>query len=118
MDTVFCGACGGGEDEKKILLCDSCPKGYHIYCLKPKLRSIPKGDWFCPTCKDKHDGKDEEEEEEDEEEEEYYYVAAPQADMETVFCNACNGGEDENKIILCDGCPKGFHTYCLKPKLR
>ena len=33
-----------------MLLCDSCNRGYHTYCLKPALRSIPAGDWFCPMC--------------------------------------------------------------------
>lgn len=22
-----------------------------MYCLKPKLTEIPKGDWFCPRCR-------------------------------------------------------------------
>lgn len=21
---------------------------YHTYCLEPKLRTVPKGDWYCP----------------------------------------------------------------------
>jgi histone demethylase JARID1 len=33
------------------LLCDECERGFHIYCLKPPLTSIPDIDeWFCPTC--------------------------------------------------------------------
>lgn len=22
-----------------------------MYCLKPKLVNVPRGDWFCPKCK-------------------------------------------------------------------
>lgn len=38
------------NDEDNLLLCDGCDKGYHIYCLDPPLKSIPSGDWFCPSC--------------------------------------------------------------------
>ena len=30
--------------------CERCLGGYHIRCLKPCLKSIPQGDWFCPEC--------------------------------------------------------------------
>ena len=34
----------------KMLLCDACDRGYHIYCLKPRLYEVPAEDWFCPPC--------------------------------------------------------------------
>jgi len=45
-----------------MLLCDSCDDGYHIFCLTPKLKSIPKDDWFCPNCQEKEKDHDKEEE--------------------------------------------------------
>ena len=36
-----------------MLLCDECDRGHHLYCLKPKLKSIPKGNWYCSDCKPK-----------------------------------------------------------------
>ena len=36
-----------------MLICDGCDRGHHIYCLKPKLKSIPKGNWYCNECKPK-----------------------------------------------------------------
>ncbi len=34
-----------------MLLCDGCNRGYHIYCLRPKLKAIPEEDeWYCPDC--------------------------------------------------------------------
>ena len=30
------------------------------------------------------------------------------------FCQACHSGENENLLLLCDGCDKGTHTYCCK----
>jgi hypothetical protein len=34
-----------------LLLCDGCDTAFHLKCCKPVLRKIPKGDWFCATCK-------------------------------------------------------------------
>ena len=25
-------------------------QGYHIFCLDPPLKKVPRGDWRCPTC--------------------------------------------------------------------
>ncbi|XP_022106511.1 bromodomain adjacent to zinc finger domain protein 2B-like isoform X3 [Acanthaster planci] len=33
-----------------------------------------------------------------------------------VFCQLCRKGDNEALLLLCDGCDKGFHTYCIKPK--
>ncbi|WVR04433.1 hypothetical protein IAU60_001436 [Kwoniella sp. DSM 27419] len=32
-------------------------------------------------------------------------------------CEVCRGGHAADKILLCDGCDRGFHTYCLDPPL-
>ena len=32
-------------------------------------------------------------------------------------CQFCHGGENENALLLCDGCDKGYHTYCFKPPI-
>ena len=36
-----------------MLLCDGCDRGFHIYCLKPPVKKIPTGDWFCVDCRPK-----------------------------------------------------------------
>ena len=36
-----------------MLLCDGCDRGHHMYCLKPKIKNIPEGDWYCSDCKPK-----------------------------------------------------------------
>ena len=33
-----------------MLLCAGCDHGYHTYCLKPPLKEVPDGDWFCYDC--------------------------------------------------------------------
>eukprot|EP01052_Picozoa_sp_SAG31_P024778 SAG31_NODE_2131_length_6375_cov_5.937540_2_plen_81_part_00 len=40
-----------------MLLCDGCDCGYHIYCLRPKMETIPRGKWFCTACKSRKDSK-------------------------------------------------------------
>lgn len=42
--------CKKGDNEDLLLLCDGCDKGCHTYCHKPKITSIPEGDWYCPAC--------------------------------------------------------------------
>lgn len=87
----LCKICRRGSDPDKMLLCDECNAGTHMFCLKPKLKSVPQGNWYCNQCviylglknaqieKDKKQAAakrkrkfivDEPEEEDDEEEEE------------------------------------------------
>ena len=33
------------------------------------------------------------------------------------YCQLCNNGDNEDSLLLCDGCDKGYHTYCFKPSL-
>jgi bromodomain adjacent to zinc finger domain protein 1A len=48
-----CRICRRKTDPENMLLCDGCDRGHHLYCMKPKLKSVPQGDWFCITCKPK-----------------------------------------------------------------
>ena len=32
-------------------------------------------------------------------------------------CSVCEGGQDEHRLLLCDGCDVGYHTYCLEPPM-
>ena len=51
LGACVCGACGTGENDDQLLLCDGCDEGaYHTYCLDPPVESVPEGDWFCPNC--------------------------------------------------------------------
>ncbi|KAJ0044549.1 hypothetical protein Pint_05107 [Pistacia integerrima] len=49
-DDACCQKCGSGDFPAKMLLCDKCDKGFHLFCLTPILVSVPKGSWFCPSC--------------------------------------------------------------------
>jgi hypothetical protein len=49
-EDLMCSVCARPDDEANMLVCDCCKKGFHIYCLSPKLSHIPEGDWQCPEC--------------------------------------------------------------------
>ena len=51
-----CQICKGTTAWRSMLLCGDeegnkgCGRGFHIWCLVPKLTAIPEEDWFCPAC--------------------------------------------------------------------
>uniref|UniRef100_A0A3Q2DUW4 Bromodomain adjacent to zinc finger domain protein 1A n=1 Tax=Cyprinodon variegatus TaxID=28743 RepID=A0A3Q2DUW4_CYPVA len=78
-----CRLCRRKGDADSMLLCDGCDRGHHTHCLRPRLKCVPEGSWFCPDCRPKQrssrvpsrqrssvdDNEEDDEEEEDEEEE-------------------------------------------------
>lgn len=47
-----CPICLKDDNEEKTMLCDHCDAPFHIYCLTPKLQSIPEDAWTCRHCAD------------------------------------------------------------------
>ncbi|KAI9464290.1 jumonji superfamily protein [Russula earlei] len=45
-----CEVCHKNDRGEEMLLCDSCDCGFHMFCLDPPLATVPRGQWFCPTC--------------------------------------------------------------------
>jgi hypothetical protein len=45
-----CEICEMPDQEAKMLICDGCNRGFHMFCLKPPLKKVPKGTWECPDC--------------------------------------------------------------------
>ncbi|XP_061780944.1 PHD finger protein 21A isoform X2 [Nerophis lumbriciformis] len=45
----FCTVC---RRSGQLLMCDTCSRVFHLDCLDPPLKSIPKGMWICPKCQD------------------------------------------------------------------
>ena len=43
----YCEVCQQGGE---IILCDTCPRAYHLVCLEPELEQAPEGKWSCPHC--------------------------------------------------------------------
>lgn len=136
-----CRICRKKGDADKMLLCDMCDRGHHLYCLKPVLKTVPQGDWFCPDCRPKETKRsprkgrrrtfseksqeedaveaEEEEEEEDEEEassdEEEEEEVEESADENDNLCAVCSKA---GMLILCDTCPLAYHLGCADPPLK
>ncbi|NXW68053.1 PF21B protein, partial [Hirundo rustica] len=45
-----CTACKRGVN---LQPCGTCPRAYHLNCLDPPLKTVPKGLWVCPKCQQK-----------------------------------------------------------------
>ncbi|KAA8578044.1 hypothetical protein FQN60_000107 [Etheostoma spectabile] len=45
----FCTVC---RRSGQLLMCDTCSRVFHLDCLDPPLKTIPKGMWICPKCQD------------------------------------------------------------------
>ena len=91
----YCEICKQGGE---IILCDTCPRAYHLVCLDPELDEAPEGKWSCPYC-EKHGPTIVEESEEDEH-------------ME--FCRTCKEG---GELLCCDSCNNAYHLRCVEPPL-
>ncbi|XP_072379907.1 bromodomain adjacent to zinc finger domain protein 2B isoform X1 [Diabrotica undecimpunctata] len=88
-----CQFCQSGDNEDKLLLCDGCDKGYHTYCFKPKMDTIPDGDWYCTECLNKATG-----------------------DRNCLVCSK-KISTTGSKLVLCELCPRAYHTDCIQPNL-
>ena len=51
--SVHCRVCGTRHRGSKMVLCEACQHGYHIWCLDKPLLRVPDGPWRCP----KHEGQ-------------------------------------------------------------
>ncbi|XP_035376360.1 chromodomain-helicase-DNA-binding protein 5 isoform X4 [Electrophorus electricus] len=102
----YCEVCQQGGE---IILCDTCPRAYHLVCLDPELEKAPEGKWSCPHCEKEGiqwEAKDDEEEEEDD--------AGEEEDDHMEFCRVCKDG---GELLCCDACPSSYHIHCLNPPL-
>jgi len=50
IECKSCTICGTSENDDKLLFCDDCDRGYHMYCLTPPIREAPEGSWSCGIC--------------------------------------------------------------------
>uniref|UniRef100_A0A6B2E558 Bromodomain adjacent to zinc finger domain protein 1A n=1 Tax=Phlebotomus kandelakii TaxID=1109342 RepID=A0A6B2E558_9DIPT len=130
-----CQICRRKSDPEKMLLCDECNSGCHMFCLKPPLTKVPEGDWFCLKCrkpeapasrrKRKIFKEDESSEEEDntlangdemsidEEENSSDSERAKSNDSSEDECDACH---KSGKLIKCSTCSSSRHSSCINKK--
>ncbi|KAM7377244.1 hypothetical protein PAMA_013841 [Pampus argenteus] len=119
----YCEVCQQGGE---IILCDTCPRAYHLVCLEPELDKAPEGKWSCPHCEKEGiqwEAKDEDFEdfEEDSEDRVISEVGAglptgveEEDDDHMEFCRVCKDG---GELLCCDTCTSSYHIHCLNPPL-
>lgn len=49
-DSDRCDTCAKSHDRHRMVVCESCDRGYHLSCLDPPLLEIPKHEWHCAPC--------------------------------------------------------------------
>uniref|UniRef100_A0A8C5FYC0 Chromodomain-helicase-DNA-binding protein 5-like n=1 Tax=Gouania willdenowi TaxID=441366 RepID=A0A8C5FYC0_GOUWI len=104
----YCEVCQQGGE---IILCDTCPRAYHLVCLDPEMEKAPEGKWSCPHCEKEGiqwEAKDDEDEEEEEE------AMGEEEDDHMEFCRVCKDG---GELLCCDTCTSSYHIHCLNPPL-
>lgn len=42
--------CAECREDGKLILCDVCPRSYHLHCAHPPLKKVPRGKWMCQVC--------------------------------------------------------------------
>lgn len=47
---MACEICNQATDESRMLICDACDLGFHMYCINPPLNTVPRGLWECERC--------------------------------------------------------------------
>lgn len=50
IECKTCSLCNQAGNDEKLLFCDDCDRGYHMYCLRPPLDDTPDGPWSCDGC--------------------------------------------------------------------
>lgn len=119
-ENAKCKICRKKGDDERLLLCDECNQAFHMYCLRPPLINVPRGDWFCPACVPQSKRRsqaprrlaDESESEAESEEE---------PEERSTTCEECGGeaGEEETEqLVVCHKCPSVYHLLCHQPPLR
>ncbi|XP_014649348.1 PREDICTED: chromodomain-helicase-DNA-binding protein 4 isoform X2 [Ceratotherium simum simum] len=109
----YCEVCQQGGE---IILCDTCPRAYHMVCLDPDMEKAPEGKWSCPHCE--KEGIQWEAKEDNSEGEEILEEVGgdpeEEDDHHMEFCRVCKDG---GELLCCDTCPSSYHIHCLNPPL-
>ncbi|KAF4100777.1 chromodomain-helicase-DNA-binding protein 4a [Onychostoma macrolepis] len=107
----YCEVCQQGGE---IILCDTCPRAYHMVCLDPDMEKAPEGTWSCPHCEKMGIQWEAREEVSDGEEDNEVVGEAEEDDHHMEFCRVCKDG---GELLCCDSCPSSYHIHCLNPPL-
>lgn len=50
IECKSCSICGTSDNDDQLLFCDECDRGFHMYCLTPRIERPPEGRWVCHMC--------------------------------------------------------------------
>ncbi|XP_071357221.1 chromodomain-helicase-DNA-binding protein 4a isoform X4 [Trachinotus anak] len=107
----YCEVCQQGGE---IILCDTCPRAYHMVCLDPDMEKAPEGTWSCPHCEKEGIQWEAREEGSEGEEDNGEAGEMEEDDHHMEFCRVCKDG---GELLCCDSCPSSYHIHCLNPPL-
>ncbi|KAG9471080.1 chromodomain-helicase-DNA-binding protein 4 isoform X1 [Eleutherodactylus coqui] len=108
----YCEVCQQGGE---IILCDTCPRAYHMVCLDPDMDKAPEGKWSCPHCEKEGVQWEAKEDNSDIDDDLDETVGDPEEeDHHMEFCRVCKDG---GELLCCDACPSSYHIHCLNPPL-
>uniref|UniRef100_A0A8C5I1N9 DNA helicase n=1 Tax=Gouania willdenowi TaxID=441366 RepID=A0A8C5I1N9_GOUWI len=111
----YCEVCQQGGE---IILCDTCPRAYHMVCLDPDMEKAPEGKWSCPHCEKEGiqwEARDDLSEVEAEDDDDRRDEGLEEEDDHHIeFCRVCKDG---GELLCCDTCPSSYHIHCLNPPL-
>ncbi|XP_029023538.1 chromodomain-helicase-DNA-binding protein 4a isoform X2 [Betta splendens] len=107
----YCEVCQQGGE---IILCDTCPRAYHMVCLDPDMEKAPEGTWSCPHCEKEGIQWEAREEASEGEEDNGEVGEMEEDDHHMEFCRVCKDG---GELLCCDSCPSSYHIHCLNPPL-
>uniref|UniRef100_A0A7N8Y881 Chromodomain helicase DNA binding protein 4b n=1 Tax=Mastacembelus armatus TaxID=205130 RepID=A0A7N8Y881_9TELE len=111
----YCEVCQQGGE---IILCDTCPRAYHMVCLDPDMEKAPEGKWSCPHCEKEGiqwEARDDLSEAEGEDDEDRRDEGVEEEDDHHIeYCRVCKDG---GELLCCDTCPSSYHIHCLNPPL-
>eukprot|EP01122_Echinamoeba_exundans_P010005 TRINITY_DN3628_c0_g1_i1.p1 TRINITY_DN3628_c0_g1~~TRINITY_DN3628_c0_g1_i1.p1 ORF type:complete len:563 (+),score=158.48 TRINITY_DN3628_c0_g1_i1:46-1734(+) len=72
---------------EETLSCSQCRSLHHPSCLQLQVRTIARAQAYPWRCND------------------------------CKLCETCAATGDEEKLLMCDACDRGYHSYCLNPPL-
>ena len=97
---VTCQICKRDDNESELLLCDGCDLGFHSYCFRPRMPSVPDADdWFCFVC-----------------------VALVTRTRRCFICGQLGAGRLRDgseslgpQLLTCSSCTRSMHLECCLP---
>ncbi|KAL3789146.1 hypothetical protein HJC23_012235 [Cyclotella cryptica] len=119
-----CDKCKEGGD---LICCDSCSRVFHSNCHKPKIYSLPEGEWTCMYCTKPRPSREKKPVQKRRYTDSLIAKLGVKCITVTVkwpslHCHVCNGAEATGAYLnlewtTCRTCHDSYHLKCLSPPL-